>query len=140
MRNMTTTLPPQRPTTGRGSRGGTSRRLPGEMTEDEWQQRITDTASTYGWRWFHAPKNLPYVKGGKRKQAVRSGFPDLVLVRDGRLIFAELKSRVGRATPEQIAWLRDLDDVPHVEAYLWKPQDWPEVLAILSRSASPGVE
>lgn len=145
---MPTTLPPPRPTSGPGSRGGTSRRLPGEMTEAEWQQRITDTADTYGWLWYHPPANLPYVKGGKRVQPVRKGFPDLVLMHERwhRLIFAELKDRVGKPSDEQLRWLRALaacdgaDGAARVETYLWRPADWPEVLGILSRPAALAVE
>jgi hypothetical protein len=145
---MPTTIPPPRPTSGPGSRGGTSRRLPGDMTEAEWQSRVTDTAQQFGWLWFHPPKNLPYVKGGRRVQPVVAGFPDLVLVHERwrRVIFAELKDRIGKPTEKQVRWLRALaacdgdDGAARVEAYLWKPQDWPEVLGILSRTAPPGAE
>lgn len=36
------------------------------------------------------------------------GFPDAVFVRDGRIVFAELKAARGRVTPEQRAWLEAL--------------------------------
>lgn len=70
------------------------------------------------------------------------GFPDIVAVRDRELIFAELKKRGGRATEAQIRWLRQLAEVGHLEhaayvepvrAYLWTPDDWPEIEAATKR-------
>lgn len=130
-----TTLEPPRPATGRGSRGGQSTARPGDMTEAQFQKRITDAATLYGWRWYHAPDNVPTARG-KRQKIVR-GFPDLVLVRGERLILAEVKTRTGKISPAQHEWLADLADTP-VESYLWRPADWAEILSILDRTPPPG--
>jgi len=60
------------------------------------------------------------------------GFPDLVLtnLRQGRLIFAELKTDTGRTTPHQDAWLTALR-AAHCEVYVWRPIDLPDIPAIL---------
>jgi hypothetical protein len=51
-----------------------------------------------------------------------AGFPDLVLCHEQRgLIFAELKTDKGKASDQQLAWLRTLH--PHAECYLWRPSD-----------------
>ena len=77
------------------------------------------------------------VRSGKWVTAVQfdaKGFPDLVLVRGARLIFAELKA--GRKpceslpTPEQKAWLDALRLV--AETYLWTPKDWKTIEEILA--------
>ena len=53
------------------------------------------------------------------------GFPDLCLVRPGRLIFAELKSTRGKLTREQQRGLSLLQhSIPAVETYTWRPADW----------------
>ena len=51
-----------------------------------------------------------------------AGFPDLVLVRKGRLLFVELKSEIGKVSPQQRKWLDDLDKA--AETYVWRPEDW----------------
>ena len=61
------------------------------------------------------------------------GFPDLVLARGGRIIFAELKSEKGKPTPEQQAWLEALNW--GAEAYVWRPDDWPDIERTLRRDA-----
>ncbi len=95
------------------------------LTEKEWQSRVTDLATLHGWRWYH-------THDSRRSP---SGFPDLTLVRGNRLIFAELKSNTGRATTEQEAWLTALRQVSHsahVAAFLWRPADWPTVIEELT--------
>ena len=46
------------------------------------------------------------------------------MVRDKRLIFAELKSAKGKVTPEQEQWLKSLSGVPGVEVYTLRPEDF----------------
>lgn len=68
------------------------------MTEDELLAGITDAATFLGWRWMHVRRSdLAIVQG-------HQGFPDLVLARDGDVVFAELKTELGNLTPEQVAW------------------------------------
>ena len=50
------------------------------------------------------------------------GFPDLVLIKNKRIMFVELKSKNGRTSPEQDSWLHELNDV--AEVYVWRPADW----------------
>ena len=68
------------------------------------------------------------------------GFPDLVLCRPasttspGRLIFAELKSSTGKLTTDQHRWLSVLEhSLPDVEVYCWHPEDWRQLIEILTR-------
>jgi hypothetical protein len=84
------------------------------MSEAQLQQMVIDLAHWAGFMHWH-------VTDPRRS---RPGFPDLVLVhtRNGRLIFAELKSEKGRIRPEQQVWLEHLGH--HHEVYLWRPQHW----------------
>lgn len=92
------------------------------MTERELQDAILELAKVRGW--------LAYHTHDSRKS--QPGFPDLVLVRDGRLIFAELKSAKGQVSPAQRVWLQRLEATA-AEVHLFKPEDWPtRVLAVLT--------
>ncbi len=61
----------------------------------------------------------------------RPGFPDLVMAREGRTIFAELKSQRGRVRPEQQRWLDELAKAPGIEVYLWRPSDLDSIIQML---------
>jgi hypothetical protein len=93
------------------------------LSEKQFQAQVTALARLAGWKVFHTydSRRSPH------------GFPDLVLVRAPRVIFCELKSAAGRPTPAQVAWLADLARCPGVETYLWKPADWDELAASLTR-------
>ena len=94
-----------------------------EITEREFTQQVRDLAQLLGWTVYHT-----WV-------AIRSpkGFPDLVLVREQRLLFAELKSEKGTPTDAQEEWLESLRRVPGVEVYLFRPSDWPTIVRILQK-------
>ena len=91
------------------------------MSENEFQLWVTDLADLYGWRWYH-------THDSRRSNA---GFPDLVMVRSGVLIFAELKSQRGRSTAEQQSWLADLWTRDGVRAYLFRPSDMEAIEEVL---------
>ena len=65
------------------------------------------------------------------------GWPDLVLAKPGRLIFAELKSDTGKASPEQDDVLGALT-VAGAEAYIWRPKDIDLIVEILRSASRPG--
>lgn len=101
------------------------------MSEAAWQSRVVDYARLMGFRVYHPPDNRPDEHG--RKQNVEAGFPDLVMVRDGRLVFAELKRDGEKPTQAQLDWLWELGEVHRVEGYVWCPADWDTVQTILAR-------
>jgi hypothetical protein len=53
-----------------------------------------------------------------------------VLVKENRLIFAELKSSIGKVSPAQTEWLDALKKTG-VEVYLWRPDDFDSIVEIL---------
>lgn len=69
------------------------------MTEDELLQAITEAATYLGWRWHHVRRSDKAIQQG------HSGFPDLVLARNGRVLFLELKRQGQFARPDQAAWI-----------------------------------
>ena len=105
-----------------------------QMTEAEHLEQVKAVALTCGWRLYHTFDS--------RRSA--AGFPDLVLVRPPRVIFAELKSekgrldtrqryspRTGRALPNQKDWKDAFESCPGVDYYLWRPSDWDSILGVL---------
>lgn len=92
---------------------------------------VEKTAEAHGWRVCHV-----YPSRGRDGRWVTStsspGFPDVWLVRTGRLVVLELKSRDGRPRPGQPEWIADLATVPGVISRFAGPDDWPAVQAILT--------
>ncbi len=92
-----------------------------EYSEKQFQSQIRDLAMTFNWLYYHTWRAIHSP----------AGFPDCVLVKGERLIFAELKSEKGQPTMEQCEWLEALNGVPGIEAYLWKPSDFDEIVEVL---------
>jgi hypothetical protein len=101
------------------------------LREADFQQRIVDLATLTGW---HVTHFRAVFTGGRWRTPLTGnpGFPDLVLARNGTVIAAELKTDRGRTTPEQDAWLRALGE----HARLWRPSDWPTIVAELKRETT----
>jgi VRR-NUC domain len=93
------------------------------VSEKQFQAQVVELARISGW--------LTYHTFDSRRSA--PGFPDLVLVRPPRLIFAELKSEVGKFRPEQRVWLEVLKGCQRVEARLRRPEDWRAIETLLCR-------
>ena len=89
------------------------RALAAAVPETDFQRTVTEMAERFGWLVYHTYDS--------RRSA--PGFPDLVLVRPPRVLFAELKSEHGRVTTPQEAWLKALGACDGVEAHLWRPSD-----------------
>ena len=98
------------------------------ISEKDWQNQFGQMAMFLGWKYYHAPDNRP-VHG--RIQNVVAGFPDCVLVKGKRLIFAELKKETGVVSEAQQLWL-DALTATGVEVYVWRPSQMREVQQILS--------
>lgn len=91
------------------------------ISEKAFMARVVECAKSHGWRVYHTHNSRRSAKG----------FPDLVLVRRGVCVFAELKrSRAESPTAEQAAWLADLAACG-LPAHLWTPEAWNEIEATL---------
>ena len=106
------------------------------LPEVDFQTRIIDRAQALGW-WIHHDRPAR-KKNDEWSTAISgdAGFPDLVLVRKGRVIFAELKTEKGRLSKTQSGWLGALGisdpDPGDVEVYLWRPSDTSRIEQILA--------
>jgi len=84
------------------------------MTEAELLQQVENLAHFHGWlKTYH-------TWNSRHSQA---GWPDLVILRNGRLLAVELKSQAGRMTKAQTEWLGLLETVPGIDTYVWRPND-----------------
>ena len=108
------------------------------ITEAQWQQQVVDLASILGWSWGHfRPAKTQRGWRVPVSGPLGHGWPDLVLVRDDRLVFVELK-RSGKIapSPEQRLVLELLGAA--VEVYVWTPDDMDEVTRVLAAPRKTG--
>jgi hypothetical protein len=86
-----------------------------------------------GWKVHFIPDQL-YFAGRERIRRPLDqgdpGFPDLVLVKDGRVLVRELKSDEGRVREEQEAWL-DALAAAGIDTGVWRPRDIDRVMTEL---------
>jgi len=83
------------------------------LTEAQFQEWLRQLALTLGWLYYHTHRSIHSP----------AGFPDAVLVKPPRIIFAELKASGNQPTEDQWMWLYTLQHCPGVECYLWYPED-----------------
>ena len=99
--------------------------LQARQTEAEFIGAVIEMARLLGWRVHHGRPGRT-VKGWRTPIQGDMGFPDLVLVRGGRLLFVELKTERGRLSEGQKDWLQALGGCVG-RAHLWRPRDWVEI-------------
>jgi hypothetical protein len=92
------------------------------IPEREFMGLVKQQAWLLGWR-------LQYHTHDSRRSD--RGFPDLVLVREPRVLFIEVKKESGHITGEQHEWLEGLQK-SGMEAYLWRPSDQAQIDAVLA--------
>lgn len=93
---------------------------PPRQTEGAFLAQVRAAAKLLGWATYH-------VHDSRHSEA---GFPDLVLVKRPRVIFAELKSDRGKLTEAQRAWIDELRACGQ-EAYVFRPRDWKTIERVL---------
>jgi hypothetical protein len=93
-----------------------------KITERQFMGKVEQLAEYCGWWVWH--------DNDSRRN--RAGWPDLVLLRPGRLIFAELKTDTGKLSAEQRRILSMLK-MAGQEVYIWRPTDFETIRGILKR-------
>lgn len=91
-------------------------------TEAQWQALVVDTALTFGWVVLH-------IRDSRGEQ---EGVPDLLMWRGDDYVLAELKTQRGVVSAAQREW-HMLAGIKGVTVHLWRPRDWPKVVAVLCR-------
>lgn len=85
----------------------------GPTTETGLQLEVQDLCDELGLLWHHCRDS--------RKCAGKGGFPDLIIVGIGGVIFAELKGADGDTSAYQDRWLWYLARTQNVA--VWRPED-----------------
>lgn len=98
----------------------------GVISERELTRSIRELANVLGWHRYHTwlAKHSP------------AGFPDEVLVRPPRIVFAELKTETGKIAPAQADWL-DLLHACGLEVCVWRPSMLDDVARFLQPTLRP---
>lgn len=97
------------------------------ITESEFTRQVLECARLHGWISAHFRPAL--TARGTWRTAVQgdgAGFPDVILVRGGVLIAAELKVGKNKPTEAQRRWLDEFAACG-VRAAVWTPADWSEI-------------
>ena len=94
-----------------------------EISEKDWESQVKDLARTFGWIYYHTWRSIHSA----------AGFPDCVLSRGSRTIFAELKTdkRKAKLTLPQARWLWELRKNPGLEVVVWRPRHVDRIKEVL---------
>ena len=94
--------------------------------EREFQTWVTDALDLHGWLYCHfRPARTDH--GWRTALSGAPGFPDIVAVKDRRVLFIELKSDKGKLSDAQMTWAFSLPNY-----HLWRPSDRDKILEVLS--------
>ena len=92
-----------------------------QQTERAFMADFREQAIGFSWLYYHTFNSMYSAPG----------FPDCTLVKGGRVLFVELKRVGGKLTADQERWLAALREAG-AETYLWTPDDWPEIIHVLT--------
>jgi hypothetical protein len=103
-----------------------------KLNEATFLTQVIDLSRLWGWRVAHFRPARTSQGWRTAVQADGAGFPDLVLVRDGVLLFAELKTDEGELTESQREWLLALSEcVGPQRSVVWRPCLWDDIVETL---------
>jgi hypothetical protein len=95
------------------------------VTERDFERAVLETLRLFGWRFTHF-RPARTARGWRTPLSGDAGFPDIVAVRDERVLFVELKAEKGRLSDEQGHWLAALG-FAGADVHCWRPSDWPTI-------------
>lgn len=93
------------------------------MIEAVLQDAVIDLARTLRWRVAHFRPAKTESGWRTAVQGDGKGWPDLVMLRGGRGIAAELKDAKRPVEPEQYVWL-DSFGLAGFDTFVWRPAQW----------------
>ena len=100
------------------------------MKEQDFLNNVVDLAHLRGWKVHHSRPAWTEL-GWRTALQGDAGFPDLFLARQPDIIVAELKSDKGKLSELQTEWIEVLKSCPGIKFYLWRPDDWDNIVRIL---------
>ena len=94
----------------------------GQISHKQFQQQVVHLAKLAGFEQIYHTWNSRHSP---------AGFPDLVIIKEGRQIVAELKVGDDNLSPEQYFWLLEFAKVKNTEVYVWRPGDNDEIEQVI---------
>src|SRR5262249_48692504 len=104
------------------------------VTESAMLSAVIQAAKLYGWLVAHFRPALTKQGWRTAVSGDGAGWPDLVLLKDGRLIVAELKSEKGKLSKAQEIWLSAWGQIENAEVYVVRPADLDRFFDTLRKS------
>lgn len=104
--------------------------------EADFQKVLVQFARIMGWDVHWHPDEKQNAKSGRWDLMPPPGFPDLVMVRDERILFVELKGQRGKLSHDQEYWQEALVKLHWpsqgvVTYFCWKPENWDLIVSVL---------
>lgn len=98
-----------------------------QWSEAEFENEVIAFAKKHGWKVAHFRPAM--LRDGRWVTPMKgdTGFPDLVLARNGVVYHWELKAHGRKPSKEQVEWIQALEG-----QVLW-PEQWPWIQATLGR-------
>lgn len=110
-----------------------------DITEAQFATQLEDLFDIYHWTYSHFRPGRT-MHGWRTSITGHKGFPDYVAVRSKlkmqMTIFAEIKRKGEKPTPEQRDWLDILYQAGN-HVFLWYPADVEEIVSILVLQETP---
>lgn len=100
-------------------------------TEADFTKQVIQLAQAFGWKVAHFRPARTATGWRTPCQGDAKGWPDLVMIRNGALIVAELKMPGGKPTEEQKEWLEAFRSIGCGRVELWTPDSWDEIERLL---------
>lgn len=100
------------------------------QNETAWMKVVTTAAAQAGWQWLHIGRVGKHRANGA-KGTLGKGWPDLVLVKPGRLVFAELKMDGEQLSYEQTVVRLELMNAG-ADFHIWRPSDFAQMMDVLA--------
>jgi hypothetical protein len=90
----------------------------------QFMPQVIKLAKRHNWKVYHVYNS----------RKTDPGWPDLVMLKNGRMLVVELKSAKGVTTPAQDEWLASFNAIhcADILVMVWRPADWPEIEKVLA--------
>jgi hypothetical protein len=96
------------------------------VSEAEFTRQVIQLAQACGWMVAHFRAARTKHGWATPVSGDGKGWPDLTLIRDSEIFWAELKVPPNKTTPEQDQWLAALRKAG-LRAVVWTPAQWGEI-------------
>lgn len=92
-----------------------------KITEKQFMAQIVQLARLCGWLVYH-------THDSRRSEP---GFPDLLMLKDGRIVVFECKVGKNKLTADQERWMLAFREVENCTMFVVYPDSWPLIKTLL---------